>query len=70
MLPVRLKTARLPSLQPQHQHVIRRINNEDYRLMTTELSNVPVEVIGEEIADLGECANEIKDATNLMFWGT
>lgn len=46
-----------------------RINGEDYRLMTTELSSVPVEVIGEVIADLGEYANEIKDAINLMFWG-
>ncbi|APS28982.1 type II toxin-antitoxin system toxin CcdB [Pectobacterium brasiliense] len=39
-----------------------RINGEDYRLMTTELSSVPVEVIGEY-------ADEIKDAINLMFWG-
>ncbi|MFJ5390862.1 type II toxin-antitoxin system toxin CcdB [Pectobacterium sp. CHL-2024] len=46
-----------------------RIDGEDYRLMTTELSSVPVEVIGEEIADLGEYADEIKDAINLMFWG-
>ncbi|MBN3255328.1 type II toxin-antitoxin system toxin CcdB [Pectobacterium brasiliense] len=46
-----------------------RIDGEDYRLMTTELSSVPVEVIGEVIADLGDCADEIKDAINLMFWG-
>ncbi|UGA51574.1 CcdB family protein [Dickeya fangzhongdai] len=46
-----------------------RIDGEDYRLMTTELSSVPVEVIGETIADLGEYAYEIKDAINLMFWG-
>ncbi|BES86352.1 hypothetical protein PEC302107_32690 [Pectobacterium araliae] len=46
-----------------------RIDGEDYRLMTTELSSVPAEVIGEEIADLGEYADEIKDAINLMFWG-
>lgn len=39
-----------------------RIYGEDYRLMTTELSSVPVEVIGEY-------ADEIKDAINLMFWG-
>lgn len=45
------------------------INGEDYRLMTTEISSVPVEVIGEVIADLGEYADEIKDAINLMFWG-
>lgn len=46
-----------------------RINGEDYRLMTTELSSVSVEVIGETIADLGDYADEIKDAINLMFWG-
>lgn len=46
-----------------------RIDDEDYRLMTTELSSVPVEVIGEEIADLGDYTDEMKDAINLMFWG-
>ncbi|MCL6387416.1 type II toxin-antitoxin system toxin CcdB [Pectobacterium carotovorum] len=46
-----------------------RIDGENYRLMTTELSSVPVEVIGETIADLGDYADEIKDAINLMFWG-
>lgn len=46
-----------------------RINGESYRLMTTELSSVPVEVIGETIADLSNCADEIKNAINLMFWG-
>ncbi|WP_419721049.1 CcdB family protein [Pectobacterium brasiliense] len=45
------------------------INGEDYRLMTTELSSVPGEVIGEAIADLGDYADEIKYAINLMFWG-
>jgi len=44
------------------------INGENYRLMTTELSSVPVEVIGEVIADLSDYADEIKDAINLMFW--
>ncbi|WES90770.1 type II toxin-antitoxin system toxin CcdB [Dickeya fangzhongdai] len=46
-----------------------RIDSEDYRLMTTELSSVSVEVIGEVTADLGDYADEIKDAINLMFWG-
>lgn len=46
-----------------------RIDGEDYRLMTTELSSVPVEVIGEVIADLGDYADKIKDAINLLFWG-
>lgn len=36
--------------------------------MTTELSSVPVEVIGETIADLGDGADEIKKAINLIFW--
>ncbi|GKW36358.1 toxin CcdB [Pectobacterium carotovorum subsp. carotovorum] len=45
------------------------IDGEDYRLMTTELSSVPVEVIGEAIADLGESADEIKDDSNIVFWG-
>jgi toxin CcdB len=45
------------------------INGENYRLITTELSSVPVEVIGEAIADLGDYADEIKDAISLMFWG-
>lgn len=46
-----------------------RIDGEDYRLMTTELSSVPGEVIGETIADLSNCADEIKNAINLMLWG-
>lgn len=46
-----------------------RIDGEDYRLMTTELSSVPDEVIGEAIADLGDYADEIKDAINLILWG-
>jgi toxin CcdB len=37
--------------------------------MTTELSSVSVEVIGEIIADVSHCADEIKNAINLMFWG-
>ncbi|QRN36239.1 CcdB family protein [Pectobacterium brasiliense] len=49
--------------------LIRIDDGEDYRLMTTEISSVPVEVIGEVIADLGEYADEIKDVINLMFWG-
>ncbi|XYQ57095.1 CcdB family protein [Pectobacterium carotovorum] len=43
------------------------INGEDYRLMTIELSSVPVEVMGETIADLGKYADKIRDAINLMF---
>lgn len=46
-----------------------RIDGENHRLMTTELSSVPVEVIGDRITDVGHCADEIKNAINLMFWG-
>jgi toxin CcdB len=46
-----------------------RINGKNYRLMTTELSSVSVEVIGEIIVDISHCADEIKNAINLMFWG-
>ncbi|MBA0174388.1 CcdB family protein [Pectobacterium carotovorum] len=46
-----------------------RINSENYRLMATELSSVPVEVIGKAISDLGEYTDEIKYAINIMFWG-
>ncbi|WP_253272459.1 CcdB family protein [Pectobacterium brasiliense] len=37
-----------------------RINGEHYRLMITELSSVPVEVIGEEITDLDDSTNELE----------
>ncbi|UVO08947.1 CcdB family protein [Pectobacterium polonicum] len=43
------------------------INGEDYRLMIIELSSVPVEVMGEAIADLSKYADEIGDAINLIF---
>lgn len=45
------------------------VNGENYRLMTTELSSVPVDVIGGAITDLGDYADDIKNAINLMFWG-
>ncbi|PWC10137.1 type II toxin-antitoxin system toxin CcdB [Brenneria corticis] len=45
------------------------INGENHRLMTTELSSVSVDVIGDIIADVSDCADEIKNAINLMFWG-
>lgn len=45
------------------------INGDNYRLMTAELSSVLVDVIGEVIADLGDYADEMKDAINFMFWG-
>lgn len=46
-----------------------RVNDKDYRLMTTELSNVSASVTGDTIADISSNADEIKNAINLMFWG-
>ena len=46
-----------------------RINDEDYRVMTTELSSVSAAVTGEAIADVSSDADAIKNAINLMFWG-
>ncbi|XBS69214.1 type II toxin-antitoxin system toxin CcdB [Acerihabitans sp. KWT182] len=46
-----------------------RIDGENYRLITTELSSVSVGVIGEIIAEVSHCADKIKNAINLMFWG-
>ncbi|EDV9722852.1 type II toxin-antitoxin system toxin CcdB [Salmonella enterica subsp. salamae] len=45
------------------------IGDENYRLMTTDMASVPASVIGEEVADLSHCENDIKNAINLMFWG-
>ncbi|REF28466.1 toxin CcdB [Xenorhabdus cabanillasii] len=46
-----------------------RVNDEDYRVMTTELSSVSVNVTGEAIADVSSAADAIKNAINFMFWG-
>ena len=46
-----------------------RIGDENYRLMTTELSSVSVEFMGETRADVSQSGDAIKDAINLMFWG-
>lgn len=46
-----------------------RIDGEDYRLMTTELSSVPDEVIGEAIADLGDYAMRLRMLLILCFGG-
>lgn len=45
------------------------IGDDSYRLMTTDMANVPATVIGEEVADLSHRENDIKNAINLMFWG-
>jgi len=45
-----------------------RINNEDYRLMTIELSRVSTAVSGETITDISSDADAMKNAINLMFW--
>nr|WP_174868958.1 hypothetical protein [Pectobacterium polaris] len=52
------------TLSPSDPHRRRRLSADD-----DELSSIPVEAIGEEIADLGEYADEIKDDSNLVFWG-
>ncbi|PHM30582.1 type II toxin-antitoxin system toxin CcdB [Xenorhabdus szentirmaii] len=44
-----------------------RVNDEDYRVMTTELSSVSVNVIGEVITDVSSAADAIKNAINLIF---
>lgn len=43
------------------------IGDENYRLMTTDMASMPVSVIGEEMADLNDRTNDIKNAINLMF---
>lgn len=43
------------------------IGDENYRLMTTDMASMPVFVIGEEMADLNDRTNNIKNAINLMF---
>lgn len=45
------------------------VDDERYRLMTTEMASVADSVIGENIANLSACENDIKHAINLMFWG-
>ena len=45
------------------------IEGKNHRLMTTELSSVPVEVIGDAVVDITRCQDDIKNAINLMFWG-
>lgn len=45
------------------------IVDKNYRLMTTDMASVSSAVIGEEVADLSHCENDIKNAINLMFWG-
>lgn len=46
------------------------IGDESWRLMTTDMASVPASVTGEEVADLRHRENDIKNAINLMFWGS
>ncbi|WP_272662680.1 type II toxin-antitoxin system toxin CcdB [Providencia sp. PROV111] len=46
-----------------------KINDNDYRVMTTELTSVSGTVMGEVIADISADADTIKNAINLIFWG-
>ncbi|OTA21285.1 plasmid maintenance protein CcdB [Xenorhabdus beddingii] len=52
-----------------HLFPIVQIRDENYRLLTTELSSVSESVIGEKITDLSQWSSDIKDAINLLFWG-
>ncbi|WP_239043192.1 type II toxin-antitoxin system toxin CcdB [Citrobacter freundii] len=45
------------------------VGGDHYRLMTTDMASVPATVIGEEVTDLCQQENDIKNAINLMFWG-
>ncbi|WP_340615874.1 type II toxin-antitoxin system toxin CcdB [Xenorhabdus entomophaga] len=53
----------------RHLFPIIQISDENYRLLTTELSSVSESVIGEKITDVGQWSSDIKDALNLLFWG-
>ncbi|ENY6786369.1 MULTISPECIES: type II toxin-antitoxin system toxin CcdB [Providencia] len=46
-----------------------KVNGNDYRVMTTELSSVSGSVMGEVIADISADADTIKNAINVLFWG-
>lgn len=52
-----------------HLFPIVQIEHKDYRLLTTELSSVPENAIGEKISDVAQWSSDIKDALNLLFWG-
>ncbi|RAW89024.1 type II toxin-antitoxin system toxin CcdB [Photorhabdus laumondii] len=53
----------------RHLFPIVQIRDENYRLLTTELSSVSESVIGEKITDVSQWSSDIKDALNLLFWG-
>ena len=46
-----------------------RVGDATYRVMTTDMASVTAAVTGEEVADLSDRADDIKNAINLMFWG-
>ncbi|MDC9604363.1 type II toxin-antitoxin system toxin CcdB [Xenorhabdus griffiniae] len=53
----------------RHLFPIVQIEHKDYQLLTTELSSVSENVIGEKISDVTQWSSDIKDALNLLFWG-
>lgn len=65
-----LVSARLLSDKVPHDlYPVVNIGDEPYRLLTTDMASVPATVIGEDVADLSQQENDIKNAINLMFRG-
>ncbi|WP_387692082.1 type II toxin-antitoxin system toxin CcdB [Photorhabdus sp. RM71S] len=64
-----VETHHFSSKVSRHLFPIVQIRDENYRLLTTELSSVSESVIGEKITDVSQRSSDIKDALNLLFWG-
>lgn len=65
-----LASARLLSDKvPRDLYPVVHIGDEPYRLLTTDMASVPATLIGEDLADLSQQENDIKNAINLMFRG-
>lgn len=45
------------------------VNGQKYRLITTEITSVQAQLMGEVISDASHAADKIKNAINLLFWG-
>lgn len=67
---VPLVSARLLSDRVSRElYPVVHICDESYRLMTTDMASVSARVTGEEVANLSDRENDIKNAISLMFWG-
>lgn len=67
---VPLVSARLLSDRVSRElYPVVHIGDESYRLMITDMASVSARVTGEEVADLSDRENDIKNAISLMFWG-